>query len=134
MRGSVAGAGAVRKKTILFSVDHINDAVYINGIVYGGKSMSTQAAQNGLSGEALVFLRRALPHFMAGKSVEDSMRAVLDDDARILTAAFARSTTDYFPTPCESGRTVVHADRTGDLIASEIAATVHARFNTQAAA
>jgi hypothetical protein len=77
------------------------------------------------------FLKRALPHFLAGKSVEDSMRAVLDDDARIVTAAFARSTTDYFPTPCERGRSVVRADRTGDLIASEIAATVHSRFNAQ---
>ena len=37
MRGSVAGAVAVRKKTILFSVDPINDAVYVNGIVFGGK-------------------------------------------------------------------------------------------------
>lgn len=33
MRGSVAGAVAVRKKTILFSVDRLNDAVYINDIV-----------------------------------------------------------------------------------------------------
>jgi len=33
MRGSVAGAVEVRKKTILFSVAYINDAVYINGIV-----------------------------------------------------------------------------------------------------
>jgi hypothetical protein len=75
------------------------------------------------------FLKRALPHFLAGKSVADSMRAVLDDDVRIVAAAFARSSTDYFPTPCERGRSVVRADRTGDLIASEIAATVHAQFN-----
>lgn len=79
------------------------------------------------------FLKRALPHFLAGKSIEDAMRAVLDDDARILNAALISSTTDYFPTPCERGRTVVSADRTGDLIFSEIAATVHARFNAESA-
>jgi len=33
MRGSLAGAVSVRKKTILFSVDRVNDAVYINDIV-----------------------------------------------------------------------------------------------------
>ncbi|PTQ64511.1 hypothetical protein C8J45_103361 [Sphingomonas sp. PP-CE-3G-477] len=90
--------------------------------------MNMHAAENGLRGDTLVFLQRALPHFLAGKSVEDSMRSVLDDDARIVTAAFACSTTDYFPTPCERGRSVVRADRTGDLIASEITATVHARL------
>ncbi len=91
-------------------------------------------AKQELSAAEVTFLKRALPHFLSGKSVEDSMRAVLDDDARIVTAAFTRSTTDYFPTPCDRGRSVVQADRIGDLIASEIAAAVHVQFNTQAAA
>jgi hypothetical protein len=39
-----------------------------------------------LSTDQITFLKRALPHFMAGKSVEDAMRAVLDDDARLLNA------------------------------------------------
>jgi hypothetical protein len=37
IRGAISGATSCFKKTILFSVDGINDAVYINGIVYGGK-------------------------------------------------------------------------------------------------
>lgn len=37
MRGDVTRASAVAKKTIPFLVDAINDADYINGIVYGGK-------------------------------------------------------------------------------------------------
>ena len=39
MRAAVTEAGSCFKKTILFSVDGINGAVYINGIVYGGKFM-----------------------------------------------------------------------------------------------
>jgi hypothetical protein len=37
IRRGVAGVSASSKKTIPFSVDAINDADYINGIVYGGK-------------------------------------------------------------------------------------------------
>lgn len=91
-------------------------------------------AKQELSAAEVTFLQRALPHFLSGKSIMDSMRAVLDDDARIVTAAFARSTAEYLPTPCERGRSVVHAGRTGDLIASEIAAAVHVQFNAEARA
>lgn len=44
MRGSVAVVIAVRKKTVLFSVDHINDAVYINDIVLEASEMAENSA------------------------------------------------------------------------------------------
>lgn len=91
-------------------------------------------AQATISADVEVFLRRALPHFMAGKSVEDSMRAVLDDDARLVMAAFERGTRRYFPTPDERGRSVSTGNRVGDTIASVISAKVHRGFNASARA
>jgi hypothetical protein len=46
----------------------------------------TQGAE-GLTPDELVFVRRMLPHFMAGKNVVESARAVLDDDVRLFAAA-----------------------------------------------
>lgn len=37
MRRGLAAASVAGKKTIPFSVDRVNDVVYINDIVYGGK-------------------------------------------------------------------------------------------------
>ncbi len=37
------------------------------------------------------FIARMLPHFLAGKSVEECARAVLDDDQRIMNEVFANS-------------------------------------------
>lgn len=38
-----------------------------------------------------IFIQRMLPHFMAGKSVEESARAVLADDERIMNEVFANN-------------------------------------------
>lgn len=75
-----------------------------------------------------VFLQRALPHFLAGMSVADSMRAVLDDDARLATAFFERGQSFYIPTPDECGRSGSTDRRKGDVIVSEIAHTVYRSF------
>jgi hypothetical protein len=36
-----------------------------------------------LTNDEMLFLRRALPHFLAGKSVREAMEAVLEDDNRL---------------------------------------------------
>lgn len=81
-----------------------------------------------LSEEVIVFLHRAAPHFMAGKSVEDSMRAVLDDDARLIAAAFKRSTSEFFPTADERGISRMRPDQIGDVIFAEISRSVYSRI------
>lgn len=78
------------------------------------------------------FLRRAAPHFLAGKSVEDSMRAVLDDDARLFNALCTRGTSAYFPTPDECGSSRSTGERTGDVITSHMAAQVYAALRARA--
>lgn len=87
-----------------------------------------RAGQNELPADVEVFLRRAAPHFMAGKSVEDSLRAVLDDDARLFTSLYDRRTSHFFPTPDERGRSHATSEGKGDLIASELSRTVYGRF------
>ncbi len=72
-----------------------------------------------------IFLRRALPHYLAGKSVEAAMRAVLDDDARLLMAAFDRGHGQYFPTPDERGISTHTGVRVGDVIAAQLSRDVH---------
>lgn len=44
-----------------------------------------------LTGDELIFAKRMLPHFIAGKSPIDAARAVLDDDIRILETVFANN-------------------------------------------
>lgn len=85
-----------------------------------------------LDNDVIVFLRRAIPHYLAGKSIEDSLRAVLDDDARLLNAVFNRGGSDYFPMPDERGVSRRRPDQTGDVIFSEIAKAVYQRFQVQA--
>jgi hypothetical protein len=77
----------------------------------------------------LTFMQRMLPHFLAGKSVEEAARAVLDDDARIFEAFCDRRHSTYVPTPDERGRAYSTPEGRGDVIAREIAATVYARLN-----
>jgi len=38
-----------------------------------------------------IFVARMLPHFLAGMSVEDAARAVLDDDQRIMNEVYANN-------------------------------------------
>ena len=82
-------------------------------------------AQAELSTDVETFLRRAVPHMMAGKSVEEAMRAVLADDARIVTAAFKRQTSHHFPTPDERGISRSTGEQVGDCIASELSREVY---------
>lgn len=75
-----------------------------------------------------IFVQRMLPHFMAGKSVEDSARAVLADDERLFEAFCDRGRSEYVPTIDERGRAIYSGDRPGDLIASEITTQVYKRI------
>lgn len=85
--------------------------------------------QTELSGAELIFVQRMLPHFMAGKSVEEAARAVLDDDARLFSAFCDRSYDVVVGSYSDhTGKTVRTAPRQGDLIASEITSTVYARL------
>jgi hypothetical protein len=71
----------------------------------------------------LVFLNRMLPHFMAGKSVVESAKAVVEDDARLFEAFCDRSHTYYVPVG--DGRSASTRVGKGDVIASELTSRVY---------
>jgi hypothetical protein len=73
-----------------------------------------------------------LPHFMAGMAPEQAARAVLEDDARLVTAAFDRRSSSFFPTPDERGRSQSAAEGKGDVIAAELSRRVHTVFQAAA--
>lgn len=82
-----------------------------------------------LSGAELVFVQRMLPHFMAGKSVEDAARAVLDDDVRLFTAFCDRASDTIVGSYSDhTGTTYRGREGQGDVIASEITRTVYERL------
>ena len=77
----------------------------------------------------MAFINRMLPHFMAGMSAEDAARAVLDDDARLFAAFCDRSHDVIVGSYSDhTGKTVRTAQRTGDVIASELFRTVYDRL------
>lgn len=86
--------------------------------------MNTEAIT--LTPSELIFARRMLPHFLAGKSAEEAAEAVLDDDAWILGACFSRSGNHFVATADERGFAYRDSDRAGDVIAAEITRTVYA--------
>lgn len=87
--------------------------------------MTTNEAALKLARDEMVFAERMLPHYLAGKSAAECARAVLDDDARIVTAFFKRSESQFFSTPDERGRSHRTAEQVGDLIAREISALAY---------
>ena len=74
------------------------------------------------------YAQRMLPHFMAGKSVEDAARAVLADDERLFAAFTDRSHSYYVATADERGAAYRTGTRPGDMIASEITRSVYGRL------
>jgi hypothetical protein len=84
--------------------------------------------------DELTFLKRALPHFRAGKTAAEAMAAVLADDARIINASFKRQSAQFFPTADERGRSHNGGDQIGDCIFSEISRLVHTRLASQVSA
>lgn len=76
----------------------------------------------------MVFINRMLPHFMAGKSVEESARAVLDDDDRLYVALHQRRNSYFVPTYCERGRSYHTSEDKGDVMASELCRAVYERL------
>lgn len=48
--------------------------------------MGEEQQTPGLNAAELIFVQRTLPHFMSGKSPVDAAMAVLEDDARFLSA------------------------------------------------
>ncbi len=79
-----------------------------------------------LTAAELAFAQRMLPHFMAGASVVDAAKAVIEDDARLLSALMDRSHSYYVPTADERGASRSTGTRPGDLIASELSARTYA--------
>lgn len=73
----------------------------------------------------LVFVKRMLPHYLAGKTVEQAAAAVIEDDERIFAAFCDRGSNQYVQTVDERGKAIYSGDRPGDMIASELAATVY---------
>lgn len=80
----------------------------------------------------VVFVRRMLPHFMAGKSVEDAAAAVLADDERLFLALFDRSHSEFVPTADERGLSHTTRVGKGDVIATEMAGEVYRRIRAAA--
>lgn len=85
----------------------------------------TAPSETLFSNDELTFLRRALSHFQSGKSVADSLQAVLEDDARLATAFFKRGTSQFFNTPDERGISRATGDQIGDVICHELAGQVY---------
>lgn len=81
---------------------------------------------NALTEAEKVFALRMLPHFVSGKSVEESARAVLADDERLFEAFFDRRHSQYVPTADERGRSFVTREGRGDVMARELTRTVYA--------
>lgn len=82
------------------------------------------------SSAELIFAKRMLPHFMAGKSPAEAAKAVLDDDTRLLVSLCDRSHSYFIDIgDGASGRTRQGA---GDLIASQISAKVYSRLRLAA--
>lgn len=92
------------------------------------------ATQPSIDSNVETFLNRALPHFISGLSVEDSMRAVLEDDARIAGAFFKRSSSVYFPTADEHGRSHTTLPQVGDTISAELSSRVYRDLRDQVSA
>jgi hypothetical protein len=84
--------------------------------------------QTELSGAELVFVQRMLPHFMAGKSVEECAKAVLADDERLYIALHQRRHSQFVPTYCERGRSYHANEDKGDVVVSELSRTVYERI------
>lgn len=89
---------------------------------------STSKTEPQLTDAQLIFARRMLPHFMAGKSAKDAARAVIDDDARLFSALLDRSHSYYVPTADERGASRSSDERPGDLIASNLSAATYSRL------
>ncbi|CAN7394557.1 hypothetical protein [Neorhizobium sp. LjRoot104] len=88
-----------------------------------------------LTDAELVFVKRMLPHFIAGKSVEESAAAILEDDARLFTALFDRSSDHFVPGYNDhTGRTHRTREGKGDVIASAMARTVYDRLRSNQSA
>ena len=81
--------------------------------------------------EVETFLRRAIPHYLAGKSFEDSLRAVLADDERLFAAFHDRNRSYFMPTCDERGYSYHTGERKGDLIAAEMARTVYTTIRAE---
>lgn len=71
-----------------------------------------------------VFLQRALPHFLAGKSVEDAMRAVLDDDGRLFTKLVEKTYSVSWGAQGDGGP-LVTPDAGSSTLAQHLSATVY---------
>ena len=87
-----------------------------------------------LTKDELVFAQRMLPHFLAGKSPTDCARAVLDDDARILSACFDHRASYFLPTADEHGRSYATPEGKGDVIASCLSRQVYDHLAASGAA
>lgn len=86
------------------------------------------AQQIELTAAEVVFVQRMVPHFAAGKSVEEAARAVLEDDNRLHISLQQRRHSHFVPTYCERGRSYHTSEDKGDVIVSEMARTVYDRI------
>ncbi len=85
-----------------------------------------------LTGADLVFVQRMLPHFLAGKTPAEAAAAVIEDDCRLFAATCKRRSSYFVPTADERGRSVASRAAEGDVISSELSATVYRRLRSPA--
>jgi hypothetical protein len=76
----------------------------------------------------IVFMKRMLPHFMAGKDVVESAKSVVADDERLMAAFFDRGHSQYVPTADERGSVFHTGERQGDVMVRELSAEVYKRL------
>lgn len=84
---------------------------------------SVEAKFPDLSGAELIFVRRMLPHFLAGKSVEESAKAILADDIRLFSALLDQGHS-YFVDQ-GYGRSAPTREGKGDVIRARISQDVY---------
>jgi hypothetical protein len=77
-----------------------------------------------LSADVETYLRRALPHFLAGKSAQEAMEAVLEDDVRLTNKLLAQ-TYSVSHGAAGDGGPLVTADGGSSELGQHLSATVY---------
>jgi hypothetical protein len=76
-----------------------------------------------LSLDEMIFARRMLPHFISGKTPEQSAASVLEDDLRIFNAICDRKF--FYYVAIGDGKSASTREGPGDVIVSEITESVY---------
>lgn len=84
-----------------------------------------------LTEDERTFLARALPHYQAGKTLEEAARAVLDDDARLYNE-LSRKTYSLSYGAAGDGGPMMTCDGSSSTLAAELSRAVYDRIRAAA--